>query len=496
MGKEFGRESEEMDELELLLRRALVPAEEPDDRLNQQILNSAVDGSAAGRDLLRRNETLQEKNCRGRLAGKVNFRCQIWRSGIKGQILKLVPGGGHGGVKMKRNRMETERNRVEKRGMDNRKMRRLPAVALGVAIMVGAGSLTAYGAYRYLTLNGAVEELGDMALVEAFGSDCATVINETQSYGGYNVTLMGIASGENLSKRVRINEGVVRSDRTYAMVAIARSDGAPMPDFAEPGEEDTGRDFFVSPLIGGYDPAVYNAASMRGNYSEMLLDGVVYRLLECDNVEIFADHELYLCVIGEHSFYDNRAYSFDGETGRITRNPAYQGLNALFRLPVDAGKADPEKAGEYLAELGLKPGGSVLGKDTVKTQLEDGFTVEAENGNEKGAEAAEYALQFLGNPYVWGGESLTEGCDSSGFTKGVYGHFGISLPHAAAQQKDYGAEVDGLEAARPGDLIFYEDPSHVAVYIGGNRIVHADTQNGICVSEADFAEPMTIRRMF
>ena len=228
----------------------------------------------------------------------------------------------------------------------------------------------------------------------------------------------------------------------------------------------------------------------------MLLDGVVYRLLECDNVEVFADHELYLCVIGERSFYDRSAYSFDRETGMITRNDAYNGLNALFRLPIDASKADPEKAEAYLKELGMMPDESAASKDSVKVQEpEDGFTVELENGNEKGAEAAEYALQFLGNPYVWGGESLTQGCDSSGFTKGVYEYFGVSLPRAAVQQKDYGVEVDGLEAARPGDLIFYEEPSHVAVYIGGNRIVHADTQNGICVSEADFAEPAAIRRI-
>lgn len=458
MGKESEREfGEEFNGLDLLLRRALVPAEEPDDRLNQKILNSAYQkGLASGAE-----------------EGHKRFR-NVLRARRMGEGM--------------------ENRKIGRNGMEKRSRRRMPAVALAAAIMVGAGSLTAYGAYRYLALDKAAEEMGDRALVEAFSSDGATVIDETQSYEGYDVTLMGIVSGEALSERERVSGGVVREDRTYAMVAIARSDGSPMPDFAEPGEPEDGRDFFVSPLIGGYDPASYNVVTLRGNYSEMLLDGVVYRLLECDNVEIFADHELYLCVIGGRSFYDKDAYSFDSETGEITRNPAYQGLNALFRLPADAAKADPVRAGAYMEELWTAD--RTLSKEAGKIELGDDFSVEAESGNDKGAEAAEYALRFVGNPYVWGGESLTEGCDSSGFVKGIYEYFGVSLPHSAALQKGYGEEVDGLEAARPGDLIFYENPSHVGVYIGGNMIVHADTQNGICVSAADFDEAVSVRRIF
>ena len=178
MGKEFRKE---LDELDVLLRRALAPAEGPDERLNQRILNS-VDG--------------EEK------IGK-------------------------------RERMKAE--------MEKRKWRRMPAVALTAAILVGAGSLTAYGAYRYLSLKGALEEFGDKGLEEAFFNECATVINETQSYGGYDVTLMGIASGENLTEYARESDGKIRSDRTYVIVAIARSDGSPMPDFGEPGEDSADR---------------------------------------------------------------------------------------------------------------------------------------------------------------------------------------------------------------------------------------------------------------
>ena len=456
------------DKLDVLLRSALTPAEEPGIRLNQKILNTAADRE---RDCQKAPGLLEVL---GQESGKQRKR--------QGQLCLCG-----------RKREDTERMGAE---MEKRKMRRMPAIALAAAVLIGAGSLTAYGAYRYLSLNGAVEELGDKALVEAFSGEYATVINETQSYGGYDVTLMGIVSGENLSERIRISNGIVRSDRTYAMVAIARSDGSPMPDFKELEKGDKGRDFFVSPLIEGYNPAFYNIVTMKGNYSEMLSDGVVYRLVECDNVESLADRKLYLCILGGTSFYNSAAYLYNEETGTISRNEAYDGLNALFRLPIDASNADAGKAEAFIEGLGMESEKSGRPEDVMKVELGDDFAVEAEEGNEKGAEAAEYALTFVGNPYVWGGESLTEGCDSSGFTKGVYEHFGISLPHAASEQRDYGEEVEGPDAARPGDLFFYDEPSHVAIYIGDNKIVHADTQYGICVSEADYDEIVVIRRIF
>ena len=107
-----------------------------------------------------------------------------------------------------------------------------------------------------------------------------------------------------------------------------------------------------------------------------------------------------------------------------------------------------------------------------------------------GQELVNYACQYVGNPYVWGGESLTGGCDCSGFTMLVYARFGIELPHFAQSQAAYGdaVEADELE---PGDLVFFERGNyiyHVAIYIGNDTIVHAaNSASGICFSDINYS---------
>lgn len=117
------------------------------------------------------------------------------------------------------------------------------------------------------------------------------------------------------------------------------------------------------------------------------------------------------------------------------------------------------------------------------------------SGSEMGVSVAEYALQFVGNPYVYGGTSLTEGADCSGFVMSVYENFGVSLPHSSAADRNQGYAVGSLEEAQPGDLICYS--GHVALYIGDNQIVHASTaKTGIIVSRADYKKILAIRRIF
>lgn len=96
-------------------------------------------------------------------------------------------------------------------------------------------------------------------------------------------------------------------------------------------------------------------------------------------------------------------------------------------------------------------------------------------GNGKGADIAAYALQFVGNPYVWGGTSLTNGADCSGFVQKVYEHFGIKLNRHSGDQAKQGKKVAcNLDSLKAGDLIFYDNPvSHVALYIGDGKMVHA-----------------------
>ncbi|MEE3471693.1 MAG: C40 family peptidase [Butyrivibrio hungatei] len=111
-----------------------------------------------------------------------------------------------------------------------------------------------------------------------------------------------------------------------------------------------------------------------------------------------------------------------------------------------------------------------------------------------GSAVAEFAKQFVGNPYVYGGTSLTNGADCSGFVMSVYQNFGVSLPHSSAADRTQGAAVDGLANAQPGDIVCYS--GHVAIYIGGGQIVHASTaKTGIKISNADYRKVLAVRRI-
>ncbi len=110
-----------------------------------------------------------------------------------------------------------------------------------------------------------------------------------------------------------------------------------------------------------------------------------------------------------------------------------------------------------------------------------------------------YALQFVGNPYVWGGTSLTNGVDCSGFTMQVMKHFGVSLPHYSGSQAKMGKSVSSSEM-RPGDLVFYANSggtvNHVAMYIGNGQVVHAaSSRSGIKISSWNYRTPKTIRNV-
>ena len=113
--------------------------------------------------------------------------------------------------------------------------------------------------------------------------------------------------------------------------------------------------------------------------------------------------------------------------------------------------------------------------------------------NVSGQEVVNFAMQFVGNPYVWGGTSLTNGCDCSGFVMSVFGHFGISLPHSSYSLRSCGQGVS-YSNAQPGDLICYS--GHVAIYIGGGRIVGAQSSAiGIATQNATYRTILAVRRV-
>lgn len=115
------------------------------------------------------------------------------------------------------------------------------------------------------------------------------------------------------------------------------------------------------------------------------------------------------------------------------------------------------------------------------------------SGGGKGQDIANYACKFIGNPYVAGGTSLTNGADCSGFVMSVYKNFGISLPRSSYAQSSVGREVSYSEA-KPGDVIYYG--GHVGIYIGNGQIVHASTQRtGIKITSATYRNIITVRRI-
>ena len=113
------------------------------------------------------------------------------------------------------------------------------------------------------------------------------------------------------------------------------------------------------------------------------------------------------------------------------------------------------------------------------------------------ASVVSYALQFVGNRYVWGGTSLENGVDCSGFTMRILGKYGISLPHSSKAQPSCGTKISASDA-KPGDLFFYgsgRSISHVAIYIGNGQIVHASNKrDGIKVSNAYYRNPICVTR--
>lgn len=131
-------------------------------------------------------------------------------------------------------------------------------------------------------------------------------------------------------------------------------------------------------------------------------------------------------------------------------------------------------------------------EEETQRKLEEAAQKAAEEARQaQRQEIVNYALQFVGNPYVYGGTSLTNGADCSGFVQSVFAHFGHELPRVAGDQA-YSGTNKSLEEIEPGDLVFYGSGSinHVALYIGDGQIVHASTAaTGIKVSDYDYQQP-------
>lgn len=162
------------------------------------------------------------------------------------------------------------------------------------------------------------------------------------------------------------------------------------------------------------------------------------------------------------------------------------------RQEASVAKAKLQQEQERLRKMQNNGGGGGAAGGNYETDYND--IIDGAEGSELGKQVAKYACQFVGNPYVPGGTSLTDGADCSGFTYRVYADFGYSLPRTSSQQRSAGREVSYSEA-QPGDIICYS--GHVAIYIGGGKIVHASTQKtGIKIgNNAQYRPILSVRRI-
>lgn len=248
----------------------------------------------------------------------------------------------------------------EAKPMKKRNPKKFATVACSLALALGIGSISVYAAWKYLTPDRIAEEIGENRLAEAFSGEDSVYINETQSCGGYDITLLGITTGENLTTYKYMtddfsvmsaseentealdqanNSGMKEhNDRTYVMFAVEH-EGLSQEDFySDPG-------FTAFPIVAGYDPQACMSILQHGSGEQRIVkDGSFYLMYECDNLEIFADNNIYMCISDDLPEFSEYSYLYDADAGTIARNEEYEGLNALFYLPLDASKADPATA--------------------------------------------------------------------------------------------------------------------------------------------------------
>ncbi|MDR1603624.1 MAG: hypothetical protein LBS10_02375 [Gracilibacteraceae bacterium] len=224
-------------------------------------------------------------------------------------------------------------------------LRRGFSAAVIAVVCVMLVTATAYAAWQFLQPADVAEQVGDNALVAAFNSDSAININQSVRSGDYIFTLLAVVNGQDISDMPHYSNGDLQNDRTYAVLAIENADGTAMSDAYY-----NDITFFASPLVKGLMPWLVNAATLHGSYSEKVTDGILYRLVQCDNVAVFADRGLYFAV-NTGSFFNNEAFVYDETAGTVAVNPDFAGASAVFALPMEAGLADSAKAADMIKNL-------------------------------------------------------------------------------------------------------------------------------------------------
>lgn len=237
------------------------------------------------------------------------------------------------------------------------------SISLVAAAMIAAISLTAFAAYYFLTPKDVATYLERYELAELFSKDDTTFNIPAQTSGDYTIELLGMTSGKNLDK---VPEADVDKELSYIVGAITKTNGSAVTDYSN---------LMITPLVEGYKPWQINIFTIgNGGKHTFIYEGVEYFLIECGSIEIFADKQVYIAA------YEGGAPSSDlfniSENGAISFNESYTGTKALFEIPLDKSKANPDAVNALLEKHGYEE------KDVIYTTsiLTEGDNQEAEYG--------------------------------------------------------------------------------------------------------------------
>lgn len=212
-------------------------------------------------------------------------------------------------------------------------------------------------------------------------------------------------------------------------------------------------------------------------------------LMEQEELEV-SKHELDEEKAGLDELLEEKkaeASDYDAEIAKVKQ------AATLFKAKIKQQNAQIKKLEEEEAKKAAEEAAKASAGKSNSSNVDSSSIISGASGSAKGKDIANFACRYVGNPYVAGGTSLTNGADCSGFTFAIYKEFGISLPRTSTAQRGAGREVS-LSDAQPGDVVCYA--GHVAIYIGGGRIVHASTPStGIKYGNVNYKPVITVRRI-
>ncbi len=241
---------------------------------------------------------------------------------------------------------------------------RVPLIAAAIALIL---TFTAFAAGRILMSPKEIAEYaGNSLLAEAFGKDDVRFDMEPQFSGNYKFSVLGIISGAHLEKYTDVD-----TERSYIVGAVERTDGGKILDALE---------INISPLIQGELPWLVNAWSLNGGRTGFIEDTVEYFIFDCDNIEVFADREIYLAMYEHGMAPSANIFEMDAD-GKIKFRDDCEGAKAIFTLPIDKSKADPERAQEILESIGLYGEASANVTDVTYGDEKESYSIELVPGD-------------------------------------------------------------------------------------------------------------------